>query len=67
MYVFGGRQDGYPCDVASTNTNRRGLDDIDPSMPTTTFCRTEGAVVGLLLDDVEVEDVDVEVVKDLFL
>ena len=25
MYVFGGRQDGYPCDVASTNTNRRGL------------------------------------------
>ena len=44
MYVFGGRQDGYPCDVASTNTNRRGLDDIDPSMPTTTFCRTEGSV-----------------------
>ena len=44
MYVFGGRQDGYPCDVASTNTNRRGLNDIDPSTPTTTFCRTEGSV-----------------------
>ena len=44
MYVFGGRQDGYPCDVASTNTNRRGLDNIDPSVPTTTFCRTQGSV-----------------------
>jgi hypothetical protein len=44
MYVFGGRQDGYPCDVASTNTNRRGLNDIDPSITTTTFCRTEGSV-----------------------
>ena len=39
MYVFGGRHDGYPCDVASTNTNRRGLNNIDPSIPTTTFCR----------------------------
>lgn len=39
MYIFGGRHDGYPCDVASTNTNRRGLNDIDPSKPTTTFCR----------------------------
>ena len=45
MYVFGGRHDGYPCDVASTNTNRRGLNDIDPSKPTTTFCRV-GDKVG---------------------
>ena len=39
MYMYGGRQDGYPCDLASTNVHRRGLWDTDPSISTTAFCR----------------------------